>query len=206
MKQVSEKEKSFLKDIGLVQLLLYVCAENLSDFKWNNLSIKWDSIDYQKEAIIRSETNIFLIKCQEKISYIFLLVAANQKRFLPCESEIENLISKLEINKILVWRNEFIFNQDDKDKVLNIITKLSLLNAHIVLIQQKLKEMGYSEDEQENIFAMHPLYSNTDLLVAAYPERLIFLDKKKLRKYKEVKEDWITNNPILKKQIEQMSW
>ena len=75
-----------------------------------------------------------------------------------------------------------------------------------MLIQQKLKEMGYSEDEQENIFAMHPLYSNIDLLVAAYPERLIFLDKKKLRKYKEVKEDWIMNNPILKKQIEQMSW
>lgn len=206
MKQVSEKEKNFLKQIGLVPLILYVCAENISSFTLKDLKIKWETIEHQREAIIRNKTNIFLIKCQEKISYIFLLVAADQEKFLPKESIIEELIDSLDINALLIWRNEFLFKKENKDKVLNIITKLTLLNAHIVIIQQKLKEMGYSKEEQENIFAMHPLYANTDLLVAAYPERLLFLDKKKLRKFKEIKIEWIKNNPLIIEKIEQMSW
>lgn len=206
MKQVSEKEKLFLKQIGLVELILYVCAEDLSSFKWKHLNIKWETIGHEKEAIIRDKTNIFLVKCQEKISYIFLLVAADQEKFLPKEQTIESLIKEFEIEPLLVWRNEFLFKRCDKNKVLNIITKLTLLDAHIVIIQQKLNEMGYSKAEQENIFAMHPLYANTDILVVAYPERLIFLDKKKLRPYMEVRKEWIKNNPVLIEEVEKMSW
>ena len=195
MKQVSENEKQFLEKIGLVELLLYVCSDNLSEFKWNHLKTKWEDKGFEKILILRNKTNIFLFKAQDNISYIYLLVAADQEKFLPEENVIENLLKDFEIDPVMVWRNEFLFDKQNKDKVLNTITKYTILGAHIVIIQKKLKELGYSDDEQENIFAMHPLYANTNLLVAAYPTRLQFLDKKKLRDFDKVKKEWTQSNP-----------
>lgn len=196
MKQVSKKEKKFLENLGLIPLLLYVCAEDLSNFKWKNININWENDKHEKVAILRDKTNILWLKTQEKISYIYLLVAADSKEYLPKEEIIENLIAKLEIESILVWRNEFLFNKEKKEEILELITNFTLCGAHIVLIQKKLQEFGLNRKEMENIFAMHPLYANTDLFLCAYPERSVFIDIKKIRSFESVKSDWLVSRKI----------
>lgn len=199
MKQVSDKEKKFLENIGLVPLLLYVCAEDLSTFKWGHFTSKWSEENYYKTLIVREKKNIFLFKSQENISYIFLLTASDKQEYLPSEIEIENLISTLDIKSLLVWRNEFLFNtKEEKKFIIDLITDYTLLGGHIVLIQKKLNDLGYSKEEIQNILSMHPIYANTDLLVCTYPERLNFLDRNKLRSFDDVKLNWIESKKIKK--------